>query len=51
VDSNHRPHDYESCTGCERRRNAVKLGQEFPGKRADEWHCVSPGIAAAGLAR
>jgi hypothetical protein len=30
VDSNHRPHDYESSTGCKRRRNAVKLAQGFP---------------------
>src|SRR4051812_34051083 len=37
MDSNHRPHDYESCTGCERRRSAVKLGQGFPGNQADRW--------------
>jgi hypothetical protein len=32
VDSNHRPHDYESCTGRKRRRNALKPGQKFPCK-------------------
>jgi hypothetical protein len=44
-----RPHDYESCTGCERRRSAVKLEQGRPGNRADWWHWVSrgsPGVCA-----
>ena len=45
VDSNHRPHDYESCSGCEPRRSAVKLGQGCPGNRAVQWYGVSPGIA------
>jgi hypothetical protein len=45
VDSNHRPHDYESCTGCERRRNAVKLGQGPPGNRGNRWWTRVAGVA------
>jgi hypothetical protein len=45
VDSNHRPHDYESCTGCERRRSAVKLGQGCPGNRTNRRSRRVAGIA------
>jgi hypothetical protein len=38
-----RPHDYESCTGCKRRRNAVELEQGCPGNRPDQWRGVSRG--------
>jgi hypothetical protein len=49
VEFMHRPHDYESCTGGEPRRNAVKLGQEFPGNgRISGTACRrgSPGVCA-----
>src|SRR5919106_4263207 len=43
MDSNHRPHDYESYSCCERRRNAVELEQGCPGNRVDQWRGVSRG--------
>jgi hypothetical protein len=51
VDSNHRPHDYESCTGCKRRRSAVKPGQGFPCKSAGSvaWACGRSRRACAQL--
>jgi hypothetical protein len=42
------PHDNESCTGCERRRNGVTLGQGPPGNRANRRSIRAAAIAGLG---